>query len=100
MSRSVSVSMVGVMLASLDIRPEDVASEEEPPLDELVGLLEVMILVLDDHVAVVARPPECAEQLVPLDVAETRQPRHLPADAHREDAALVEPFAVDPEVLR
>src|SRR6476646_4706733 len=86
-------------MASLDVRAKDVASEQEPALDEVIGLLEVAILVLDDHVAVVAGTPQGGEQGSPLDVAETRQARDLPADPHREDAALVEPLAVDEQVL-
>ena len=57
---------------SLDVRAEDVAGEQEPALDEVVGLLEVAVLVLDDHVAVVAGAPQRGEQRRPLDVAETR----------------------------
>src|SRR3954451_2526602 len=88
------------VMVSLDVRAEDVAGEQEPALHEVVGLLEIAVLVFDDHVAVVAGTPEGGEQRSPLDVAETGQARHLPADAHRKDAALVQPFAVDPEVLR
>src|SRR3954452_3195723 len=88
------------VMVSLDVRAEDVAREQEPALDEVVGLLEIAVLVFDDHVAVVPGTPESCEQRSPLDVAETGQAWHLPADAHREDAALVQPFTVDPEVLR
>src|SRR5262249_2280881 len=98
--RSVRFSIVNVMRASLDVGPEDVAREQEASLHEVVGLLEVAVLVLDDHVAVVAGPPQRPEQVGPLHVPEARQPRHLPADPHREDAVLVEPFAIDPQVLR
>ena len=66
---------------------------------ELVGLLEVAVLVLDDHVAVVAGAPQRGEQGAPVDVAEPGQARDLPADAHREDAALVEALAIDHQVL-
>ena len=75
---------------SLDVRPQDVAGEQEAALDEVVGLLEVAVLVLDDHVAVVAGTPQRGEEVAPVDVAETGQPRDLPADPDREDAALVE----------
>src|SRR5438105_2250298 len=61
---------------------------------------QIAILVLDDHVAVIAGSPQGGEQRRPFHVAQTGQPRDLPADAHREDAALVEPFPVDPQVLR
>src|SRR3954454_18520697 len=88
------------VMVSLDVRAEDVAREQEPALYEVVGLLEIAILVFDDHVAVVSGTPEGGEQRSPLDVAETGQAGHLPADAHREDAALVQTFAVDPEILR
>src|SRR6478752_364358 len=85
--------------ASDDIGPQHVAREQEPALDLLVGALEIAVLVLDDHVAVVAGPPEGGEQVAPLDVAEAREAGDLPADAHREHAALVEALAVDGQVL-
>ncbi len=70
---------------SLDVGTQDVAGQQEAALDELVGLLEVAILVLDDHVAVVAGAPQGGEQHAPVDVAEPRQARDLPADPERED---------------
>ena len=40
---------------SLDVRPQDVARQQEAALDQLVRPLEAAVLVLDDAVAVVAR---------------------------------------------
>ena len=69
MSRSVSESMSRSRAVmhwhSLDVGAEDVAGDEEATLDELVGPLEVAVLVLDDHVAVVAGAPQGAEQRCP-----------------------------------
>src|SRR3954453_23869066 len=87
------------VMLSLDVRAEDIAGEQEPALDQVVGLLEIAVLVFDDHVAVVAGAPEGGEQRSPLDVAETGQSRHLPADTHREDAPIEKALAVDPKVL-
>ena len=86
MSRSVRVSISMAVTSvssswSVDVRPKDVTGEQEAALDQVVGLLEVAVLVLDDHVAVVAGPPQGGEQGRPLDVAETGQARDLPADA-------------------
>src|SRR3954466_12694243 len=86
-------------MSSLDVRAEDVTGEEEPAFDEVVGLLEVAVLVLDDDVAVIAGPPQRTEQAVPFDVSEPWQAGDLPADAHREDPPFVEALAVDEQVL-
>src|SRR3954466_11033369 len=86
-------------MSSLDVRAEDVTGQEEPAFDEVVGLLEVAILVLDDDVAVISGPPQRPEQAVPLDVPEPRPSRDPQADAHREHAALVEALTVDEQVL-
>src|SRR4029079_2649124 len=51
-------------------------------------------------VAVVTGPPEGAEEVRPVHVAEAGQTRDLPAQLCREDAALVESLSVDREVLR
>ena len=65
----------------------------------LVAALEAAVLVLDDHRAVVAGAVEAGEEAGPVDLAEARHARHLPADAGGEDAALVEAVAVDHQVL-
>ena len=72
---------------------------QEALLDLLVGALEAAVLVLDDAVALVALSVELAVDDAPVDVAEARDARDLPADAHRQDAALVESVAVDHQVL-
>src|SRR5450759_2540544 len=103
MSRSVSLSiesamglLPGMLLA---VRPQDVPRDEEPLLDLVVGALEAAILVLDDAVSLEARPVELREDRGPVHFAESRYSGDLPAHAHREDAALVEPVAVDHQVL-
>src|SRR5690242_21777944 len=101
MSRSVRSSIVyGISGASMAVRAEDVAGDEEAALDLVVGALELAILVLDDAVPLVALPIELAVDDAPIDLAQPGQPRDLPAHAQREDAALVEPVAVDHQVLR
>src|SRR5450759_5389085 len=102
MSRSVSLSiesamglLPGMLLA---VRPQHVPRDEEPLLDLVVGALESAILVLDDALALVARPVELGEDRGPVHVAEPRDSGDLPAHAHREHAALIEPVAVDHQV--
>ncbi len=81
--RSVTVSTVigSAREAHLMYGPEDVAGEQEAALDELVGALEVAVLVLDDDVAVVAGAPQRGEDAAPVRLAQAGQPRDLPADA-------------------
>ena len=57
---------------------------QEAALDQVVGPLEVPVLVLDDDVAVVAGAVQRGEERRPVDVAEAGQARDLPADADRE----------------
>src|SRR6187401_202595 len=84
---------------SNDVGAQDAAREDETSLDALVGAFEIAVLVLDDDVAVVPRPIERREHRAPVDLAEARQSRDLPADPLREDAALVEALAIDHQVL-
>ena len=81
--RSVTVStLIGIARAAhLMYGPQDVAGQQEAALDELVGALEVAVLVLDDDVAVVAGAPQRGEDAAPVRLAQARQPRDLPADA-------------------
>src|SRR6185295_14346173 len=81
------------------VRAQDVAGDEEALLDLVVAALEAAVLVLDDAFALVPGPVELGEDGRPVDLAEAGDPGDLPADAHREDAPLVEPVAVDHEVL-
>src|SRR4051812_32134283 len=78
---------------------QDVACEQETPLDQGVGRFEAPILVLDDAVAVIADAVEVAEDLGPRRVAQAGQARDLPADARRHGAALIQTVAVDLNVL-
>src|SRR5688572_20953657 len=88
------------MLArSFDVRAQDVPRQEEAALHEVVVALEVAVLVLDDHVPVVAGPPQRGEDPVPWRLAKARQSRDLPAHPARQHAALVEPVAIDLDVL-
>src|SRR5665811_774750 len=104
MSRSVSLSiesamglLPGMLLA---VRPQHVPRDEEPLLDLVVGALEAAILVLDDAITLEPGPVEFGEDRGPVHLAQARDPRDLPAHAHREDAPLVEPVAIDHQVLR
>src|ERR671912_190113 len=106
MSRSVRVSMVRVMWlrvwggGSVAERPEHVSGDQEALLYLLVRALEPAILVLDDAVALVTLAIELPVDDPPVDLAEPRDARDLPAHAEAEDTALVEPVAVDHEVFR
>src|SRR3712207_8373850 len=60
----------GSSLRLLDVRPQDVAREQEPALHEVVGPLEPAVLVLDDDVAVVAHLPQRREALAPRRLAQ------------------------------
>src|SRR6478735_2526223 len=86
--------------ASVEIRAERVARDEEAALDEVLGLLEGPVLVLDRDDAVVADPVELREKAVPANLAESWEAWDLPAHAERDDAVAVEALAVDLHVLR
>src|SRR5687768_7170748 len=81
-------------------RAEDITGDEEALLDLLVRALEAPVFVLDDAVALVALTVELTVDDAPVDVAEARDSRNLPAHPHRHDPALVETVAVDHQVLR
>src|SRR5690242_18447881 len=85
---------------SVAVRPEHVAGDEEALLALLVGALEPPVLVLDDAVALVALAVELAVDDPPVDLPQARDPRDLPAHAHREHAVLVQAVPVDHQVLR
>src|SRR5690349_3135797 len=99
MSRSVRSSIRRVSVMSVAIRPEHISSDQEALLDLLVGALEAPVLVLDDAVAGIAGPIELAVNDAPVDLAETGDPGDLPAHPHRQDPVLVEPVAVDHQIL-
>src|SRR6478735_588016 len=86
--------------ASVEVRAERGARDEEAALDEVVGLLEGPVLVLDRDDAVVADPVELREEAVPSHLAESWEAWDLPAHAERDDAVAVEAVAVDLHVLR
>src|SRR6185312_1625189 len=86
--------------SSMTVRTKDVAGDEKALLDLLVGPLESPVLVLDDAVALVALAVELAVDDAPVDLAEARDPRDLPAHPHGHDPALVQSVAVDHQVLR
>src|SRR6476661_1166205 len=98
-SRSVRVSTV-IVMRSMAIRAKDVAGDQEPLLDLLIGALEPAVLVLDDAVALVPLAIQLAVDDAPVDLSEARDARDLPAHPHRHDAALIEAIAVDHQVLR
>src|SRR6478672_4097550 len=100
MSRSVRVSIERASVMSVAVRPEHVTCDQEALLDLLVGPLEPAVLVLDDAIALVALAIQLAVDDAPVDLTEPGDARDLPADPHGEDAALVEPVAVDHQVLR
>src|SRR3954469_6638661 len=82
------------------VGPKDIARDQETLLDLLISSLEPPVLVLDDAVALVALAVQLAVHDAPVDLAETGDARDLPAHAHRHDSALVQPVAVDHQVLR
>src|SRR5690242_21392478 len=94
MSRSVRSSIRRASVMSVAIGSEHVSRDQEPLLDLLVGAFEAAVLVLDDAVALVALAVELAVDDTPVDFAQARDPRDLPAHAHRHDPALVQPVAV------
>ena len=73
--------------------------DQEAALDQLIGLLEAPILVLDDAVAVVPHAIQVGEDFAPIRVTQTGQARNLPAHARDKRAALVEAVTVDEHVL-
>src|SRR6478736_2829698 len=82
-----------------DVWAEDTARQDETSLDALIRALEIAVLVLDDHIAVVPGAIERGEHDAPVHLAEPGQSRDLPADPLREDAPFVEALAVDHQVL-
>src|SRR3954454_15731791 len=83
-----------------DVRSEGLAREVEPADDELLAALESAVLVLDHDAAVVADGVERGEEAIPANLAEPRQPWHLPAHAERHHPMFVEAVPADLEVLR
>ena len=71
----------------------------KPRCDELEVAFEVAVLVLDRDDPVVADRVERADETIPPNLAEPWEARHLPADAQRHHALLVQPVAVDLHVL-
>src|SRR5207244_12989276 len=67
------------------------ARDHEPSLDELLRALEAAVLVLDRQHVVVPDGVQRGDEARPVDLPESGQPRHLPADATRERAVAVEP---------
>src|SRR5207253_4173901 len=82
------------------VRSQDVAGDEETALHELVGSLERTVLVLDDAVPRVAGPVQLGEDRAPFGLPKARDAGDLPAHTHREDPPLVQPVAIDHQVLR
>src|SRR5687768_14424375 len=55
--------------------------------------------MFDDDRPVIARPVETGEDDTPVDLAQARHARNLPAHAGRENATLIEAIPVDHQVL-
>src|SRR2546423_9535784 len=64
-----------------DQRPERVAGDEKAALHKLRRALELAVLVLDGNHPVVSDRVERADEAVPPDLAQAREPWHLPADS-------------------
>ena len=84
---------------SVAVGPENVASDQKALLDLLVAPLEPTVLVFDDAIALVSLPVQLRVDHAPVDLTEAGDARDLPAHAHRHDSALVQPVAVDHQVL-
>src|SRR5213075_2601985 len=84
---------------SRDVRAKRVTRDQEAAFYELVVALERAVLVLDGDDLVVADRVQSGKEALPADLAETRQPGHLPADPERQDAVAVQALAVDLHVL-
>ncbi len=67
--------------------------------DEILVPFEETVLVFDARHVIVARGRQRRKELRPIDVAEARQTRHLPAHPLRQDAIVIQAFAVDVQIL-
>src|SRR4051812_45805586 len=76
-----------------DQRPQRVPRDQEAALDEVLVAFEAAVLVLDRDGVVVADRVQRGDEPRPVDLAEARHARHLPADAARERAVAVEAVA-------
>ena len=68
-------------------------------LHEIIGRLEVAVLVLDDDRAVVPDAIERPEHQGPIHVTEAGEPGYLPADSRRDAPVLVETLVVDHHIF-
>src|SRR5436309_4086666 len=96
--RSVRVSTEND-IDSDDQWPEYVAGQQESALDEVLVAFERAVFVFDRDRSAVTDAVQRRNEPVPADLAETRQPRDLPAHAGRHDAVLEQAVPVDLHVL-
>src|SRR5262245_17439266 len=66
---------------SANIGAQYVASQKEAAFDRFLAALESAVLVLDDDRTIITDLIEACESGIPLDLAEPRHARHLPAHA-------------------
>src|SRR5438874_1181345 len=81
------------------IWPQYVARDEEAALDQLFGLLERPVFVLDAYHVIVADRVQRADELVPPHFAQAWQTRNLPAHTQRQYTSLVELLTIYAHIL-